>query len=346
MRVARRPAWSPASLAPVRGPRTRGHSQFFATCPAGLARILRDQLATVPGVDVTARGSDGASDYVLFDADRPGRAAALRCRLADGVFAEAGRARRTLDPAVLAARCWQPESAQRALSVWAEQVRPLSAVMSFQVTTRVRTGSGALRAGLRPAMIDAITRYRPRWQPAASGELEIWLSEWRDGELAAALRLGGNRSGPAFLPAAVAAAMVHLAREVVAGEVVAGGASGVLLDPCCGQGTILTEAVAAGWTAEGTDVPAPAVPGATVREGHASEILEPDGSVDACVTRLGPDEALAPALAEMSRVTRGGGAVVVLAADIPEHPPALRLRRQIPVRLGSGRQVIWVFRRQ
>ncbi len=322
MRVARRPAWSPATLAPVRGPRTRGHSQFLATCPAGLARILRDQLATVTGIDVTARGSDGASDYVLFEADRPGRAEALRCRLADGVFAEAGRAKRSPDPVAQAARCWQPESVQRALSVWAEQVRPLSAVMSFQVTTRVRTGPQAPRAGLRRAMIEAITRYRPRWQPSASGELEIWLSEWRDGELVTGLRLGGNRAGLAALPAAVAAAMVHLAGE----------AGGVLLDPSCGPGTIVAEAVAAGWTAEGS-------------EGHASAILEPDGSVDACVTRLGPDEDLAPALAEMSRVTRGGGAVVVLAADIAEHPPALRLRRQVPVRLGSGRQVIWVFRR-
>jgi Putative RNA methylase family UPF0020 len=315
----------------------RGRSEFFATCPAGLARILRDQLATVAGIDVTARGSDGSSDYVLFEADRPGRADALRCRLADGVFAEAGRAGRTQDPAAQAARCWQPEPVQRALSVWAEQVRPLSAVMSFQVTTRARTGPRASQAGLRPAMIDAITRYRPRWQPSATGELEIWLSEWRDGELATGLRLGGNRAGPAFLPNAVAAAMVHLAGE----------AGGVLLDPCCGQGTILAEAVAVGWTAEGTDVPAPAVPGATVREGNASEILEPDGSVDACVTSLGPDEIRAPVLAEMSRVTRGGGAVVVLAADIPREciPLALRLRRQVPLRLRSGRQVIWVFRR-
>jgi hypothetical protein len=315
----------------------RGRSQFFATCPAGLARILRDQLATVPGIDVTARGSDGSSDYVLFEADRPGRAEALRCRLADGVFAAAGRAGRVQDPAAQATRCWQPESVQRALSVWAEQVRPLSAVMRFQVTTRVRTGPRAAQAGLRAAMIEAITRYRPRWQPSAAGELEIWLSEWRDGELATGLRLGGNRAGPAFLPAAVAAAMVHLAGE----------ARGVLLDPCCEPGTILAEAVAAGWTAEGTGVPLPEVPGAVLREGHAGEILEPDGAVDACVTRLGPDEVLAPVLAEMSRVTRGGGAVVVLAADIPREciPTALRLRRQVPLRLRSGRQVIWVFRR-
>jgi hypothetical protein len=315
------------------GPAARGHSRFFATCPAGLGRILRDWLAEASGVEVTARGTDGRSDYVLFDADRSGRAEALQCRLADGVFAEAGRAARSGDPRALAAGCWRPESAQRALSVWAEQVRPLGSVMTFQITTRVQTGPRALRTGLRPAMINAITGSRPRWQPSASGELEIWVSEWRDGEVVAGLRLGGNRAGPAVMPAAVAAAMVYLAGEP----------GGFLLDPHCGPGTILTEAGAAGWTAEGTDVPAPGVPG--TREGHANEILEPDESVDACVTRLGPDPA--DALAEMSRVTRSGGAVVVLAADIAREsiPLALRLRRQVPVRLGSGRQVIWLFRR-
>jgi RMKL-like, methyltransferase domain len=311
----------------------RGHSRFFATCPAGLGRILRDRLAAEPGVKVTARGTDSESDYVLFDADRTGRAGALRCRLADGVFTEAGRASRGADPRALAAACWRPESAQRALSVWAEQVRPLSPVMSFRVTTRARTGPGTLRSGLRPAMIEAVSRYRPRWQPSASGELEIWLAEWHDGDVVAGLRLGGNGGGPAVMPAAVAAAMVFLA----------GKPGGFLFDPHCGSGTILTEAVAAGWTAEGTDVPAPPVRGA--REGNASEILEPDDSVDACVTRLGPGPATA--LAEMSRVTHGGGAVIVLAADIAREfiPPALRLRRQVPVRLGTGRQVIWVFRR-
>jgi hypothetical protein len=321
----------------VRGQRTRGQSEFFATCPAGLARILRDVLASGPGIEVTGRGSDGRSDYVLFAADRPGRAEALRCRLADGVFVQAGKAARSADPGALAARCWRPEPVQRALSVWAEQVRPLAAVMSFQVTTRVQTGPRSLRTGLRPAMIDAVTRYRPRWMASATGELEIWLAEWHAGELAAGLRLGGNRGGSPGLPAALAAAMVHLAGEPGA----------VLLDPCCGPGTILKEALAAGWAAEGTDeqVPATAPAGAIIREGHASEILEPDGSVGACVTRIGRD--LAGALAEMSRVTRSGGTVVVLAPDIAREfiPPALRLSRQVPVRLDAAREVIWVFRR-
>jgi hypothetical protein len=331
------------------GPRQR-RSPFFASCPAGLGRILRDQLGALAGVEITATGSDGTSDIVLFDADRDGRVLAVRSRLAEHVFAEAGRASRTgvSDPAVLAGRCWQPDSVQRALSVWAEQVRPLSPGLTFQVTTRARTGPRLLQAGLRGALIDVIRRDRPRWKAAGRARLEIWLSEWRDGELAVGLRLGGNRAGQAAaLAPAVAAAMVHLAGET----------GGVLLDPRCGTGIVLAEAVAAGWTAEGTDVRPEslassrlAVPAASVRDGDAIEILEPDDSIDACVSRLDsiPDRKwLRAALAEMSRVTRTGGAVVLLASDIPQQaiPGALRLRRQVPVRLAAGRETIWVFRR-
>jgi hypothetical protein len=331
------------------GPRQR-QSPFFATCPAGLGRILRDQLAGLPGVEVSATGSDGQADYVLFDADRGGRALAVRSRLAEHVLAQAGRASRAavVDPAVLAGRCWRPGSVQRALSVWAEQVRPLSAGMTFSVTTRTRTGPRPLRAGLRGALTDAILRDRPRWNRAGQAELEIWLSEWRDGELVVGLRLGGNRAGQAaaFGPA-VAAAMVQLAGEP----------DGVLLDPCCGTGIVLAEALAAGWAAEGTDtMPGSlaaarlAAPAAIVGEGDASEILEPDDSVHACVSGLGrsPDVGwVRSALAEMSRVTRSGGAVVVLAPGMPREviPGALRLRQQVPVRLAAGQATMWVFRR-
>ena len=302
----------------------RGRSEFFATCPPGLARLLRDRLAATTGVEVTASGSDGEADCVLYDADRDGRVRAAGLRLADGVFATASRARRngSTDPAALADRCWPREGVQRALSLWAEQVRPLSPAMTFRVTARMRTGPRSLRTGLRAALADAIRRDRPRWRPSGQGELEVLLSELRAGELVTGLRVAGNRpTTVSGLPSALAAAMVALA----------GPPGGVLLDPACGHGEILTEAAAAGWTAEGESA------------GHASEILEPDDSVDACVTSLALDPAAA--LAEMSRVTRSGGAVVVLAAEVPEYPPALRLRRQVPVRLGSGRQVIWVFRR-
>jgi hypothetical protein len=349
---------------PESGPRPRRRA-FFATSPAGLARLLRDQLAAVAGVEVTGTGSDGQADYVLFDADRDGRDEAIRSRLADGVFVVAGRASRdrTADASLLAGRCWQPEGAQRALSVWAEHVRPLSPALTFSITARMQTGPRVLRAGLRDALAAVIRRDRPKWQPSARGVLEIWLAEWRDGELACGLRVGGNRPGdaggsgpgqaggnrrgdPVATPPALAAAMVWLAGRP-------GG--GLLLDPCCGTGSILAEALAAGWTAAGTDPDAGQLaiarsraPGATVQAGSPAEILEPDDSVAACVSRLRPgQDGLALVLAEMSRVTRSGGQVILLAADLPyaQIPAALRLRRQIPVGLASGRETIWVLYR-
>ncbi len=353
------------------GPRQR-RSSFFATCPAGLGKILRDELVALPGVEARDRGSDGQADYVLFDADRQGRTHAVACRLAENVFADAGRATRggISDPPRLAARCWQPEPVQRALSIWAEQVRPLSTGMTFGVRTRLQTGPRSLRAGARAALAEVIVGGRPRWRQADPAQLEIWLSEWRDGELVLGLRLGGNRparpgrpqpdrthgrgSGfaeAAALAPAVAAAMVHLAGEP----------SGLLLDPCCGSGSILAQALASGWTAAGTDIDATSLsaaarvaPGASVTQGDAREILEPDDCVGACVSWISPERAggpgagwLAAALAEMSRVTRGGGAVVLLTADVPRAaiPGALRLRLQVPVRLPGGRETIWVFRR-
>lgn len=328
-------------------------SEFFATCPPGLGRLLREHLAATAGIEVTGRGSDGEADVALFEADRDGRVSAAALRLADGVFATAATARRdgTTDPATLAARCWPREGVQRALSLWAEQVQSLSPAMSYRITARMRTGPRSLRSGLRAALADVVRRDRPRWRPSGQGGLEILLSEWRAGDLVTGLRLGGNQPVPGTtvpgtaLPPAVAAALVALA----------GRPEGVLLDPSCGSGMILAEAQAAGWTAEGT-APDPVLvsqarsAGAPVRAGHAQEILEPDGAIGACVTRLLPGTSpaeLAAALAEMSRVTRSGGAVVLVAAEVPRAawPAALRLRRQVPVRLPGGRETIWVYRR-
>lgn len=55
----------------------------------------------------------------------------------------------------------------------------------------------------------------------------------------------------------------------------------------------------------------------------------------------------ATVLIEMSRVTRSGGAVVLLAPELlpSVFPTTLRLRRQLPIRLRGMRQTIWVFHR-
>ena len=55
----------------------------------------------------------------------------------------------------------------------------------------------------------------------------------------------------------------------------------------------------------------------------------------------------AAALAELSRVTRSGGSVVLLAPEMPRPavPGSLRLRRQVPIRLAGAATSVWVFRR-
>jgi 23S rRNA G2445 N2-methylase RlmL len=344
-------------------PRIR-QTSLYASCVPGLGRMLRRQL-DADGTTITGTGSDGRSQLVFLAADRAGRAALMRSRLAESVFAEIGRASRAggAGPGAVAALACKPDGLQRALSVWAEEVAPLSASMTFRVIARVRSQSRFLRSELRRAMRAMIARDKPRWRLADPAELEIWISEWHDGQYVAGLRLSGagrrqhgsrTAGRPGALPPTVAAAMVQLAGEP----------RGMLFDPCCGQGTILAEALAAGWAADGTDIDPAAVeaagrnaPAATVQLGDARELLVPDASVGACTVKLPAGPQRQPSgdwqdwagavLSELSRVTRTGGAVVVLAPDLPRPaiPGALRLRKTVPIGLPGAASTIWAFRR-
>jgi hypothetical protein len=266
---------------------------------------------------------------------------------------------------------WQREAVQRALSVWADEVRPLTGSMTFRVTARVLSEARFRRTDLRRAMSDVIAADKPRWKFADPAQLEISVSEWQDGQYVAGLRLsdrtghpgtrhrGGWRDGAGAsgaLAPTVAAVMVQLAGPPGPARQPAG----TLLDPCCGAGMILAEALAAGWKADGSDVEASAVeaaqltaPGASVHLGDARDLLMPDACVGACVSWLpgtlgGSWQDWAEAvLAELSRVTRSGGSVVLLAAELPRLavPGSLRLRRQVPIRLAGRPNSIWVFRR-
>jgi 23S rRNA G2445 N2-methylase RlmL len=338
---------------------------MFATCVPGLSRMLRRQLEQDDGIECTGTGFDGRVDLVFFEADRAGRETAMASRLAEDVFAETGRASRTgaSGPGAVAALAWPPDGVQRALSVWADEVRPLSGSMSFRVIARVLGESRFLRTDLRQAMTVAVGRDKPRWRTADPAQLEIWISEWHDGQYVAGLRLSGAQmrqhggrgaERPGALRPTVAAAMVQLA----------GPPGGVLLDPCCGAGTILAEALAAGWKAEGTDIDSGAIEAATVNAprarvqlGDARELLLPDDSVGACVSNVPfgrqfsvqGDQAdwTAEVLGEMSRVTRSGGSVVLLCPELPRPaiPAALRLRKQVPLRLLGTAPSIWHFHR-
>jgi tRNA (guanine6-N2)-methyltransferase len=230
----------------------------------------------------------------------------------------------------------------------------------------VHTPARLQRSDLRRALAAVIGADKPRWKFADAAQLVFQLSEWHDGQYVAGLLISGataQRTGRSAelsgqLPATLAAAMVQLAGDAAAAP--PGSPGRILLDPCCGAGTILTEAAAAGWTAEGGDIDPAAVEtasraaiGVPVQLSDARDLLLADDCVGACVSWLPgrvPGNWLAFAgavLAELSRVTRSGGRVVLLAPDLPRAviPAALRLRKQVPIPLLGTKQSIWVFHR-
>ena len=340
---------------------------MFATCAPGIGRLLRRQLAAVDGIDVTGSGFDGQTDIVFFDTDRAGRAHALRSRLAEDVFAEIGRASRgrgvsRATAGAVASTAWRQGGVERALSVFAEEARPLSGSMTYLVTAQVRAQAPLRRQDLRRAMAAVIDAGKPRWKSADPAQLEFRLSEWHDGQYAAGLQVSGVSERPAgqsgLLPATLAAAMVQLAGDEV--DAPTGARGRVLLDPCCGAGAILAEAAAAGWEAQGSDIDPVAVEmasqvatGLSVQLGDARELLMADDYVNACVSWLpgrGPDSwpfFAGEVLSELSRVTHSGGRVVLLAPELPRAviPGALRLRKRIPVQLPGAILSIWAFHR-
>ena len=281
--------------------------------------------------------------------------------LTEDVFVEVGRTLRSEGdrPAWIAGRIWRSERVQQALSVWAEEVRPLSGAMTFRVIARVLQALSFMRTELRRQLTDAIKRDRPKWRIGDPAQIEVWISEYLPGRFVAGLRLSDvkmrqhegrlvEREGA--LRPTVASAMVRLA----------GDGAELLLDPCCGSGTILGEALAARWDARGLDIDPEAVriarqnvPNADVQVGDARKLEFADASVGACVSNLPFGQQysvqgdmgswLRSVLGEMARVTRAGGKVILLAPDVPRSvvPGQLRMRERFPIRLLGTKTTIW-----
>ncbi|HUB41812.1 MAG TPA: methyltransferase domain-containing protein [Streptosporangiaceae bacterium] len=339
---------------------------MFATCLPGLGQLVRQQLDDLPGIAPTDDGFDGRADVVLFDVDRVARRSVTTLRTTEDVFVEVGRAdRRNADNCQQIARMiWRPEQVQRALSIWAELKRPLTASMTFRVITRLLSEKAFLRTELRHQLTETIKQHRPRWKVADPAKLEVWICEYRAGRFISGLRLsdvwmrqhGGRKLERRGAPRpTLAAAMVDLA----------GTPGGILLDPCCGSGTILTEASAAGWSATGTDIDPDAVsiasrnaPSASVHVGDARRLDIRSGSVQACASNLpfgrqyqirGNVSAwLSAVLREAARVTQPGGHIILLGPDIARatRPASLTLAGKLPVRVLGVQTTIWHYQRR
>jgi hypothetical protein len=117
----------------------------------GLAPLVTRELAKLPGITVQEAGFDGRSDLVTFQVARDSRSLALDLGLAEDVFVEVGRTSRSAGDRAkwIAGRIWRPERVERALSVWAQEVRPLSGTMTFRVIARVLRERSFLRTGRR-----------------------------------------------------------------------------------------------------------------------------------------------------------------------------------------------------
>lgn len=365
MRTKRRRAVSEPLSREAAGAATSG-PRFFAFAVPGLASLLAAELESIHGVHVQDTGFDGRADVVLFTAESASLRQVLSVRLAEDIFIEVGRTLRSAGDRAewIAGRLWRPERVGRALTTRGQLVGPVSDRGSFRVIARVLQERSFLRTALRRQMTDAIQRQQPRWRLADPSNLEVWVVEYQPGKILAGLRASDARmrkhDGRAAeragaLRPTVAAAMVRLAGE----------ADGLLLDPCCGAGTILAEALGAGWRVQGVDVDPEAVemarrnvPKALVDAGDARRLKFRDGTVDACVSNLpfgqqyeiqgGTENWLRIVLGEIRRVTRPGSRVVLLVPSIPQSvvPRELQLTHRVPIRLLGMKATLWAYDRR
>jgi Putative RNA methylase family UPF0020 len=354
---------------------------MFVLAVPGLGPLVKRELDAIDGVTVTGLGNDGRADVVLCDVVAGREQALLGLRTVEDAFVEVGRtlraegdrpawiARRILRPARLASsvRMWQRQSGSAPARSGRQRRGHRSGPTSYRVVARVLQERTWQRTELRRAFGDAIAKAEPSWKPADPADLELWTLEYARGRFVAGVRLttarmrqhgGRTAERPGALRPTVAAAMVMLAGPP-------DRAGTALLDPCCGSGTILAEAKTVGWSVEGRDIDPDAVSasrrnvgGAVVAEGDARAVDLPDASVAACVSNLpfgrrydvqgDPAEWLTAVLAELVRVTRPSGRIVLLAPDVPRSvvPTSLRRRDRHTMRLLGMSTTIWSFERR
>jgi tRNA G10 N-methylase Trm11 len=356
----------PGGTGPGQGGAPSEPARMFAFAVPGLAGLLAGELEAIEGIRALETGFDGRSDIVTFTADKYSVRYLSGLALAEDIFVEAGRTLRSEGDRAswIAGRLLKPERTTRALQVRGQIRYAVRARASYRVIVRVLHERSFLRTDLRRHLTATIARQQPRWHSGDPSDLELWAVEYQPGKLIAGYRASDGRmrrhDGRAeersgALRPTIAAAMVSLA----------GTPADALLDPCCGSGTILSEAIDAGWdTVCGADIDPCAVEiarrnarGARFCVGDARNIDLDDESMDACVSNLpfgkqydvqgDMDTWLRAVLGELARVTRSGGRDVLLAPAIARNlvPGQLRLTDRIPIRLLGTKTTIWAYSR-
>lgn len=304
---------------------------------------------TVPGVETAAAGElraagvvpgevlarfDRRDSLILFEADdaRP----ALRCGTLEDVFAlildaatPAGRSA----PAKLAAQL----DATRFAAALAERhaLRPKRAARTFRVITRVAGRHPFERLDVERRFGAAVQRLLPRWHVAErDAVLEVWVHVLGDRTIAG-LRLSGDefsgrRYKRAHLPASLKPTLARTLALLSAPR-----PDDIVVDICCGAGTVLRERADAGpaHLIAGGDIAADAVSAARENCGRSAHLARwdatrlplRDGSVDAVIVNppYGRQHGAMPGLPalyrrlarEIARVLREHGRAVILTGE-------------------------------
>ena len=342
--------------------------KYFATALPGFGFALRREIDLTE--QLRSRGEvcgDRRNDLVPFDGLRGERGLGLRT--SEDVFVHLATHTAPRDASTMSSVMLRASPLESALSVWAAVNHPLRRSMTYRVIARVQSERRFRRTELRAAMAAAIKRIRPRWRADDPATLELWVVESRPDRFHLGLRLTtasmrhrGRRRverGAALRPTAAAAMLIVSERS----------APDRILDPCCGSGTILTEAAALGLRPIGSDHDRVAVDASRRNFGSAVPLTVADVrglpmpacSVDAVVSNLpfghahtlqgNPIAWYSEALRDIARVVRPGGSAVLLMPDGSpvrrsiEQCDALKPDLSRPVELLGQRINLWRFTR-
>jgi 23S rRNA G2445 N2-methylase RlmL len=374
--------------------------RYFATAIPGLHPVLAREIEALRGARAAPlREFDGRNDVVSFTARGSGGLIGLRT--AEDAFAEVSSVHGQERLGAVVGGLWNQQGGlERALSVYTG-VHPLRARMTFRVVARVRSEQRFLRTELRDELVRRVLQTRSRWRLADPADLELWVLETSPSRFRLGIRLSSasmrHRTGrpterPGALRPTVAAAMAYLAHASspdqppatsnpapgpsdpapgpenpapgsgkVAGE--------VLLDPCCGTGTVLAEAAAQGWDPVGGDLDPAAIEATRQNLGRTARHFRADvrrlplagASVAAVASNLpfgrryelqgDPERWFAATLGELARVTRPDGSIVLLVPRSPAferalaRQPAMRSADRLDLRLLGMKTALWTFRR-